>query len=65
MPFINSLILFLALALAGAGVPYFICHGLSVHGGPWIPLGIACGALAALLIWIHLRLLGRDSGHQG
>lgn len=60
MPFINTLILLLALLLAGAGVPYFVGYGLSAHGGPWIPLGLACGALAALLVWIHLRLLGRS-----
>ena len=62
MPFLNSLVLFLALCSMVA-VPMFVGHGLSAHEGPWIPLGLAMVVVSALLIWAHIKLLRRRATH--
>ena len=51
-----STILLLAAVVCAIGLPYFVGHGLAVHSAAWVVAGVVSGILAALLIFVALRL---------
>ena len=42
--------------LLAIGLPYFVGHGLAVHSAAWVVAGVVSGILAAVLIFVALRL---------
>ncbi len=58
MRFISTVLLLLTVVLAIC-VPYFIGHGLAVNDTRWIFTGIGCGIVAAVLVFVGLRIRPR------
>ncbi len=55
MRFLSTLLLLLAVVCA-IGLPYFVGHGLALHSAGWVTAGVVSGIVAALLIFVALRL---------
>lgn len=51
-----STVLLLAAVVCAIGLPYFVGHGLAIHSMGWVVAGVVSGVLAAVLIFVSLRL---------
>ncbi len=58
MRFFSTVLLLITVVLVIC-VPYFVGHGLAVHQSRWVLSGIICGVLAALLIFVGIRIRPR------
>jgi len=60
MRFLSSILLLVSVVLVIC-VPYFVGHGLAVESSKWILAGVACGVLAAVVIFVTVRTWPRSA----